>query len=123
LGTGGTGTFNVSLTNAITKLAQTTANGGAGISFSSVAPGRATIVINPEDEISFSIADAAGRTVMSGKLKIVEQLPQLFRALHSKSPDLGKLRACTRLCRKPERYCSFISLIGFAVLVALYYQQ
>ncbi|MFN8741018.1 MAG: hypothetical protein ACK5YR_13905, partial [Pirellula sp.] len=68
LGTGGTGTFNVSLSNAITKLAQTTANGGAGISFSSVAPGRATIVINPEDEISFSIADAAGRTVMSGKL-------------------------------------------------------
>jgi RHS repeat-associated protein len=68
LGTGGTGTFNVSLSNAITKLAQTTANGGAGVSFSSVAPGRATIVINPEDEISFSIADAAGRTVMSGKL-------------------------------------------------------
>jgi YD repeat-containing protein len=46
----------------------TLANGGAGVSFSSVAPGRATIVINPEDEISFSIADAAGRTVMSGKL-------------------------------------------------------
>ncbi|XZE20554.1 RHS repeat domain-containing protein [Pirellulaceae bacterium SH449] len=68
LGTGGTGTFNVSLSSAIAKLAQTTANGGAGITFSATAPGRATVVINSEDEISFSIADAAGRTVMSGKL-------------------------------------------------------
>ncbi|XZE21890.1 RHS repeat-associated core domain-containing protein [Pirellulaceae bacterium SH449] len=58
----------VSLSNAIAKLAQTTANGGAGITFSATAPGRVTVVINSEDEISFSIADAAGRTVMSDKL-------------------------------------------------------
>ncbi len=54
--------------NAITKLAGTQANGGAGITFSTSAPGRASISINSEDEISFSISDAAGRTVMSGKL-------------------------------------------------------
>ncbi len=68
LGTGGSGTFNVSLANAITKLAGTQANGGAGITFNTSAPGRASITINSEDEISFSISDSAGRTVMSGKL-------------------------------------------------------
>lgn len=68
LGTGGSSTFNVSLSNALTKLADTQANGGAGISFSSSSPGRASIVINAEDEISFTVTDAAGRTVMSGKL-------------------------------------------------------
>ena len=69
LGTGGAGTFSVSLSNAIAKLADTQANGGAGITFSSTtAPGRASVVINGEDEISFSITDSVGRTVMSGKL-------------------------------------------------------
>ncbi len=68
LGTGGSGTFNVTLANAISKLAGTQANGGAGITFNSTAPGRATITVNAEDEISFSISDAAGRSVMSGKL-------------------------------------------------------
>ncbi len=64
------GTFNVSLTNALTKLADTQANGGAGISFNSSqgAVGRAVVSINSEDEVSFSISDATGRTVMSGKL-------------------------------------------------------
>ncbi|XZE20123.1 RHS repeat-associated core domain-containing protein [Pirellulaceae bacterium SH449] len=80
LGTRGTGTFSVSLSSAIAKLAQTTANGGAGITFSATAPGRATVVINSEDEISFSIADAAGRTVMSGKLNNVGQLASLTDA-------------------------------------------
>ncbi|AMV32618.1 tRNA nuclease WapA precursor [Pirellula sp. SH-Sr6A] len=68
LGTGGSGTFNVSLSNAISKLASTEANGGANVTFSSTAPGKATVVISPEDEISFTISDAAGRSVMSGKL-------------------------------------------------------
>ena len=67
LGTGGSGTFNVTLANAIAKLADTQANGGAGISFSAHRSWRATVTINAEDEISFSISDAAGRTVMSGK--------------------------------------------------------
>ncbi|MEZ6134832.1 MAG: hypothetical protein R3C53_07975 [Pirellulaceae bacterium] len=62
------GTSSVSLTNAITKLSDTQTNGGAGITFSSTAPGRASVVINAQDEVSFSISDAAGRTVMSGQL-------------------------------------------------------
>ena len=68
LGTGSSGTFNVTLANAISKLAGTVANGGAGITFDSGSPGRASVTINAEDEISFSISDAAGRAVMSGKL-------------------------------------------------------
>ena len=68
LGTGGSSTFSVSLSNAITKLAATQANGGAAISFASTSPGSASVVINSEDEISFTISDSAGRTVMSGKL-------------------------------------------------------
>ena len=68
LGTGVSGTFNVSLANAISKLAGTIATGGAGITFNATSPGRASVTINAEDEISFSISDAAGRTVMSGKL-------------------------------------------------------
>ncbi len=69
-GTSPSGTFNVSLTNALTKLADTQANGGAGISFSSSqgAVGRAVVSVNSEDEVSFSIIDSEGRTVMSGKL-------------------------------------------------------
>jgi RHS repeat-associated protein len=68
VGTGGTGSFNVSLAAAITKLASTTAQGGAGLTFDATAKGKASVVINAEDEIQFSISDAAGRTVMSGTL-------------------------------------------------------
>ena len=62
------GSTAVSLSAAITKLASATTSGGAGISFTSDAPGRASVVINAEGEVSFSIADAAGRSVMSGQL-------------------------------------------------------
>lgn len=65
----GGGTFSVSLSAAITKLAATVASGGAGISFTTDAPGSARVSINPEQEVSFSIADAAGRTVMSGVIE------------------------------------------------------
>ncbi|MCG8649118.1 MAG: hypothetical protein MI861_04760, partial [Pirellulales bacterium] len=65
----GGGTYNVSLSDALTKLADTEANGGAGISFNTDSPGSAQVTINAEEEISFSIADAAGRTVMSGTLE------------------------------------------------------
>ena len=68
VGTGGTGSFDVSLAAAITKLASTTAQGGAGLTFNATAKGKASVVINAEDEIQFSISDAAGRTVMSGML-------------------------------------------------------
>ena len=63
-----TGSASVSLSTAITKLAAAQASGGAGITFSTTAPGRASVVINAQDEVSFSISDGAGRTVMSGQL-------------------------------------------------------
>ena len=68
LATGGSGSFNVTLANAITKLADTEANGGAGITFNASSPCRATVTVKSEDEISFAISDAAGRNVTSGKL-------------------------------------------------------
>lgn len=61
-------TWKVSLATAITKLAAAETAGGAALTFSSTTPGRASVVINPEFEVSFTISDAAGRTVMSGKL-------------------------------------------------------
>ncbi len=62
------GSSSVSLTTAITKLAAAETTGGAEITFSATAPGRASVVINAQDEVSFSISDGAGRTVMSGQL-------------------------------------------------------
>jgi RHS repeat-associated protein len=68
-GRGSTNNLTVSLKAALTQLASPQASGGAGISFSTIVVGKATVTINPEDEISFSISDSAGRTVMSGKLQ------------------------------------------------------
>ncbi|MFO0943687.1 MAG: RHS repeat-associated core domain-containing protein [Pirellulales bacterium] len=62
------GSWKVSLATALTKLAAAETAGGAALTFSATSPGRATIVINPEFEVSFTVSDAAGRTVMSGKL-------------------------------------------------------
>ena len=64
----GSGTANVSLATALAKLADSQANGGAGVSFASTSAGTARVTINPQDEVSFSISDAAGRSVMSGQL-------------------------------------------------------
>jgi RHS repeat-associated protein len=64
----GSGTSTVKLSNAISKLASAQTSGGAGISFNTTSPARASVVISPQDEVSFTISDAAGRTVMSGKL-------------------------------------------------------
>ncbi len=63
------GSGNVSLATAIAKLADTEANGGAGIAFDENAPGSARVSISPTGEVSFSIADAVGRTVMSGMIE------------------------------------------------------
>ncbi|EMI23611.1 YD repeat-containing protein, partial [Rhodopirellula europaea SH398] len=60
------GSTAVSLADALTKLAGTTANGGAGVSFDSDATGSARVTINPEGEVRFSISDGVGRSVMSG---------------------------------------------------------
>ncbi len=65
----GGGTYTVNLDDALTKLGETEANGGAGIDFDTDAPGSARVVINGEEEIRFAIADAAGRTVMSGMIE------------------------------------------------------
>ncbi|EMI28555.1 Rhs family protein [Rhodopirellula europaea SH398] len=62
------GSTAVSLADALTKLADTTANGGAGVSFDSDATGSARVTINPEGEVRFSISDGAGRSVMSGMI-------------------------------------------------------
>lgn len=64
----GSGSSSISLANAIAKLASSLAIGGAGVSFNGTSPGTATVVINGEDEVSFSINDTAGRSVMSGKM-------------------------------------------------------
>ena len=64
----GSGTANVSLATALAKLSDTQANGGAGVSFASTSAGTARVTINPQDEVSFSISDAAGRSVMNGQL-------------------------------------------------------
>jgi hypothetical protein len=58
----------ISLAPALAKLASPQSEGGAAITFSPTAPGSARISINAENEISFTIADAAGRTVMTGIL-------------------------------------------------------
>ncbi len=61
-------TWKVSLASAIAKLAAAESAGGAALAFNSTSPGRASVVINAENEVSFTISDASGRTVMSGKL-------------------------------------------------------
>ncbi len=62
------GTYTVSLAAAITKLGQPVAQGGAGITLAAGTPGSAVVNINAENEISFSISDAQGRSLMSGIL-------------------------------------------------------
>lgn len=71
---------------------------------------------------------------VTGKLNNVEQLPQLFRALHSKSPDFGLARSRSlqtlETCGPAPDYVGSLKdnvlsfhFIDFAVLVTLYYQQ
>lgn len=60
------GTYTVSLSAAIAKLGEPIAQGGAGITFAAGTPGSAVVNINAENEVSFSISDAQGRSLMSG---------------------------------------------------------
>ncbi len=62
------GSYNVSLATALTKLADTTANGGAAVSFGTDSTGSAVVTINAEEEVSFTISDSLGRAVMEGSL-------------------------------------------------------
>ncbi len=64
------GTYTVSLSAAITKLGQPIAQGGAGITFAAGTPGSAVVNLNAENEASFSISDAQGRSLMSGMLSV-----------------------------------------------------
>ncbi|MEL7336900.1 MAG: hypothetical protein AAFN70_11930, partial [Planctomycetota bacterium] len=70
----GGNTPTVSLSSALTKLAEAHANGGATTSFAADAPGSARVTISPTGEIRFSISDSAGRGVMSGILDSSNQL-------------------------------------------------
>ncbi len=61
----GGGTWNVNIQECIAKLAEPIANGGAGISFSAGRAGNAVVKINGEEEVSVTILDALGRSVMT----------------------------------------------------------
>ena len=66
----GGGTFSVSIANCLTKLADTTANGGADTSFDDDCAGSAVVSISPnEDVLSVSISDGSGRSVMSAQIQ------------------------------------------------------
>ncbi|WP_153558973.1 hypothetical protein [Roseimaritima sediminicola] len=52
----------------LTKLAATTATGGAAVTLDADAPGSARVSISAESEVRFSISDAAGRSVMTGSV-------------------------------------------------------
>jgi len=71
------GTYTVSLSAAIAKLGEPITQGGAGITFAAGTPGTAAVNINAENEVSFSISDAQGRSLMSGMLS-VEQASSLL---------------------------------------------
>lgn len=58
----------INLTAALAKLADPVGDGSLSIQFDATAPGSASVVINAAGEASFTIADAAGRTVMSGQI-------------------------------------------------------
>jgi len=58
----------VILAAAITKLGQPVTQGGAGITLAAVTLGSAVVNFNAENEISFGLSDAQGRSLMSGIL-------------------------------------------------------
>ncbi len=66
----GGGTFNVSLSDCLTQLAETFANGGGNLSFTNnYATGSATVSISPEYNISVSIQDGSGQVVMTAMIE------------------------------------------------------
>ena len=63
------GTGSVSIAAAVTKLADTTANGGAGMTWPAGARGTATVSLSADEKtMRVSISDAAGRSVFSGQM-------------------------------------------------------
>ena len=63
----GTGSFSVSIADLLTELA------ADGTSFAAGSDGYAVVVINPEQELSVSISDGAGRAVASAALDPLDQ--------------------------------------------------
>lgn len=60
------GTFTVSLSAALTKMAEPIPQRGANTTFNAEARGSALVNLNAENEVSFNISDAQGRSVISG---------------------------------------------------------
>ncbi|MEP3480457.1 MAG: RHS repeat-associated core domain-containing protein [Fuerstiella sp.] len=69
------GTFTVSLSAALSKMAEPIAQGGAETSFNAEATGSASVSLNAENEVSFSISDALGRKIIGGILHPHDPLP------------------------------------------------
>ncbi|GAB5407028.1 MAG: hypothetical protein Aurels2KO_52590 [Aureliella sp.] len=84
----------VKLSAALTKLASSVASGGAGVSLNASSPARGSVVINPEGEVSFSISDAAGRSVMSGQLDSSNALITWSCQLHDTVTNVSGFGNC-----------------------------
>ena len=72
----GTGSFSVSIADLLTELA------ADGTSFAAGSDGYAVVVINPEQELSVSISDGAGRAVASAALDPADQTSPRHGADH-----------------------------------------
>jgi RHS repeat-associated protein len=64
----GGGTYNVSLAAALTKLAEPTSSGGGDTTFAAGATGSASVKINAEEGLQFTIYDSLGGIVMDGTI-------------------------------------------------------
>ena len=63
------GTANVSIAAAVTKLADTIANGGAALSWTTSSKGKATVSISADEKtMQVSISDGIGRSVFSAEM-------------------------------------------------------
>ena len=64
----GGGNFTVNVNSAVTQLADTVANGGAGWSMDAGAAGGAAVTISHDEVLTVAIVDALGRPVLEGAL-------------------------------------------------------
>jgi len=99
------GTYTVSLSAAIAKLGQPIAQGGAGITFAAGTPGTAVVSINAENEVSFSISDAQGRSLMSGMLSVEQASSLLTWSCH--------VSDTTETIDSSRSFCVFQRFTGF----------
>jgi RHS repeat-associated protein len=65
----GGGSYSVSLSAVLTRLAEPASNGGGNLIFAAGASGSAFVAVNAEEELSFTIVDSASRSVMSGTIE------------------------------------------------------